>query len=301
MTKMRSVGIDVSKAKLDVCIMPENKHLQVANNHNGATSLIRRLSQYQDKESTPIVIEATGGYHNDITFALKDKDFKVCIINPLITKKYSRSSVRKTKTDKVDASILAEIGISEELHEYKETREQFQDKKKVRLYYFLKKQLQHIRNKKSGSENSFEKQILESTEKHLVEQMMLVKEEIMKSMPVKSGIYGVSDFSMKVIRTELGDLSRFNNRRQVVAFAGIDPSIRESGTSVHGRSRISKRGSKTLRHALFQASWGLMMHNKKFKEYYNKKRSEGKHYYTCLIAISRMLINQIYQNNKSTT
>lgn len=88
---VQSIGIDVSKGKLDVGLINLNQttsNLQCGNDHHSIPSLVKTLQAYQDIEDIPIVIEATGGYHYGITFALIEKGFKkVFVINPIITKK----------------------------------------------------------------------------------------------------------------------------------------------------------------------------------------------------------------------
>jgi len=307
---VKSIGIDVSKGKLDLGLIEDDratKNLQFANNQEGIPSLVETLKSYQEKiEDIPIVIEATGGYHYGITFSLMEKGFrKVLVINPLITKKHLSGQVRKLKTDKKDALLLAKIGLLEELHPYQESQKEVLFKRKVRLFHFLKKQLQQINNRISSVQslalqnNDFEKDILEQTKNDLEMNIEKVKKEILKSMTVNfSKIVGVSEFNLKAIAAELGNVKRFNNHKQVIAFAGLDPSVKESGSSVRGKSQLSKRGSKTIRYFLYQSAWGVMMHNPKYQEYYAKKRSEGKHYYSCLSAIARKLLCEIYFNLK---
>ena len=306
---VKSIGIDVSKRKLDLGLITTDqatKNLQFANNSEGIPSLVETLQSYQEKiEEIPIVIEATGGYHYGITFSLIEKGFRqVFVINPLITRKHSVSQVRKTKTDKKDALLLAKIGLLEKLNTFAESKAEVLFKRNVRLLHFLKKQLQQITNRLSSSrslalENDFEQAILEETKVALELKLEKVKKEIIKGATVNMAkIKGVSELHLKAILAELGNLERFSNHKQIVAFAGLDPSIKESGTSVRGRSRLSKRGSKTLRYFLFQSAWGVMMHNETYREYYAKKRAEGKHYFTCLSAIARKLLCEIYYNLK---
>lgn len=307
---VKSIGIDVSKGKLDLGLIQNDqatKSLQFANDQIGIPSLVKTLKSCQEKiEDIPIVIEATGGYHYGITFSLMEKGFqKVFVINPLITRKHLSGQVRKLKTDKKDALLLAKIGLLEELPTYAESQKEVLFKRKARLFHFLKKQLQQINNRLSSVQslalknNDFEKDILEQTRHDLEMKIEKVKKEILKSVTVNfSKITGMSELNLKAVIAELGDIERFKNHKQVVAFAGIDPSVKESGTSVRGRSRLSKRGSKTLRYFLYQSAWGVMMHNPKYQEYYAKKRSEEKHYYTCLSAIARKLLCEIYFNLK---
>lgn len=300
MSKTISMGIDVSKAKLDVCLLKKDgnsRNLQIANNLKGMNSLKQEL---QEIDSIPIVIEATGGYHYDITFFLLEKDFKVFVINPLITKKYLQSAVRKIKTDKADAELLAKIGLNENLNYYAETKQEVLRKKKVRLLHFYQKKSQEISTKISSIKNfsfadDFELKSLLKIKDSYQKEIIRIKREIVKMLKINpQKIPGVSNLNHKAIAIELGNLKRFNNKRQIVAFAGLDPSVKESGTSVKGRSRLSKRGSKTLRHFLYQSAWGVMMHNDTYRKYFDKKKQEGKHYFTCLTAVARKLLCQIY-------
>lgn len=306
-----SIGIDVSKKTLDICLLLQDgsaKHLQVANNQSGVPSVVEKLISDHVKEATPIVIEATGGYHYRITFSLQEKGFqKVAVINPLITKKYLKSAIRKTKTDKIDAQLLAKIALNEKLFTYTETKQDILVKRKIRLRHFLKKQLQQVKTKLNSVKHSvisdpLEEKMLKRLKQELETNIRTVEKEILACMTVQGErLVGVSELSLKAILGELGDTQRFSNRKQIVAFAGLDPTVRESGSSVRGKSTISKRGSKTLRHHLFQAAWGVKMHNPKFQKYYAKKRAEGKHYYTCLIAVSRKLLCEIYTMRKKGT
>ena len=116
---VKSIGIDVSKGKLDLGLIEDDqttKSLQFTNDHAGIPSLVKTLQSYQEKiEEIPIVIEATGGYHYGITFSLMEKGFqKVLVINPLITRKHLNAQVRKIKNDRKDALLLAKIGLLEE-------------------------------------------------------------------------------------------------------------------------------------------------------------------------------------------
>ncbi|MFO7807504.1 MAG: IS110 family transposase [Candidatus Moraniibacteriota bacterium] len=308
--KIISIGIDVSKGKLDAGLIFENQaneNLRYGNNQKGIPNLVKMLKSRQDNvEDIPIVIEATGGYHYGITFSLIEKGFKqVRVINPLITKKHLSGTVRKIKTDKKDALLLARIGLLEELKNYTETKKEILLKRKVRTYHFLKKELQRINNRLSSVkslnlDDDFESNELQDCKEYLELKLEKVKREIIKGIKLNfPKIRGVSDFSLKAIAAEMGNVERFDNHKQVIAFAGLDPSVKESGTSIKGRSALSKRGSKTLRYYLYQSAWGVMMHNDKYRDYYqHKKNIEGKHYYTCLSAIARKLLCEIYFNLK---
>ena len=101
-------------------------------------------------------------------------------------------------------------------------------------------------------------------------------------------------FSERSVENSLVENRQFTSRDQLVAFCGMDLTIRESGTSVHGKRHLSKRGDPFLRKKLFQIAWALKMHNPEYQRYYEKKREEGHHYFTCLMAIARKFLRQIH-------
>lgn len=115
-------------------------------------------------------------------------------------------------------------------------------------------------------------------------------------------IPGVGNVIGATIIGEIGDINRFNSPSQLLAFAGLDPSIYESGNFRSNKCRISKRGSKYLRTAIFTASRVACVgncHDNKFKRKYAKKRAEGKHHNSALCSVSKNMINTIFAMLKS--
>ncbi|WP_196590063.1 IS110 family transposase [Pectinatus frisingensis] len=113
-------------------------------------------------------------------------------------------------------------------------------------------------------------------------------------------IPGISTVIGATILSEIGDISRFSNPSKLVAYAGIDASIHQSGNYQSSNNKMSKRGSPYLRTALFRAALIASTHDPVFKAYYQKKRSEGKHHLTCLGAVARKLcytIHAVLKNN----
>jgi transposase len=242
-----------------------------------------------------------------------ERGYAVVVLNPLIMKKFASSGIRKTKTDKVDAALLAKIGFLEpNLRLFKETPEHIEKKLLSQMIGSLKRkrrecvqrlhQLEEMRILGGASGEACVASL--HTLIHAMDAEIAGLEQKLMALTSKEAgliatIPGVGAASASRITAELGDVSRFRRRDQVTAFAGLDPSIRESGTSVRGRSRITKRGSPGLRGILGQAAWGVMMHNPVFKDYYEKKKSEGKHYLTILMAIAKKLLLLIYGMLKS--
>ncbi len=116
--------------------------------------------------------------------------------------------------------------------------------------------------------------------------------------PINS-IYGIGDFTTSIIIAELGDINRFNNIKELTAFCGLDPSIKQSGKSINVHGPISKSGNKYMRKLLFICCLNIVRLSSKchiendIEIYYRKKRNEGKHHYAAIIACTTKLLRQI--------
>ena len=107
-------------------------------------------------------------------------------------------------------------------------------------------------------------------------------------------IPGIGIIGAATILAEIGNISRFKNSSALVAFAGIDPTVRQSGEFNSTHNHLSKRGSPYLRHAIFLAATTCSFHNSPLNAYYKKKRDQGKHHLTATGAVARKLTTVIY-------
>ncbi|MFH1534051.1 MAG: IS110 family transposase [Nitrospirota bacterium] len=309
-----AVGIDVSKKTCHIALRHQDgtyAEKVFCNDAKGAKKCISYLRTRDVSRETPLVLESTGGYHLLFAMTLRDTHFRgVKVINGILTKKYHKAKVRKTKTDSVDAKILADMGIMEKLVPFEETKEQFAQKQRITML----KKLEHVRQKLAGSIRDIEetasvlglevtrqegsRHILKSIEKE-IEQLnqKIVDHQYDPLVELLAEMPGVSMKNAAIISALMGN-KIFGSRDQMVAFAGLDLNVRESGSSIHGKRRLSKRGDSFLRKKLFQTAWALMMNNSYYKAYYDKKRAEGHHYYTCLIAIARKFLYRIFALQK---
>ena len=114
-----------------------------------------------------------------------------------------------------------------------------------------------------------------------------------------NSIFGIGEFSTAVIIAELGDINRFNNIKELTAYCGLDPSIKQSGKSINIHGPISKSGNKYMRKLLFTICLNIVRLSSKchvendIEFYYKKKRNEGKHHYAATIACTTKLLRQI--------
>jgi transposase len=132
----------------------------------------------------------------------------------------------------------------------------------------------------------------------LEKQLVELEEEIVQYLR-KMDAYittcpGIGDVLGSVILSEIGDITRFDHPKKLVAFVGIDPSVKQSGEFTGTQNKMSKRGSPHLRRAFFLAANVAAFHDPVLSAYYQKKRAEGKHHYTVVGAVARKLICIVY-------
>jgi transposase len=308
--KKKAIGVDISKDKFDVCFVDEddkNTYKKYSNNKLGISMFAKDL--HNDIE-VPIVMESTGRHHLLVAITLTEQKYSVYVINPILTKQYSSARVRKCKTDRIDSEILSKIAISEKnnLIKFKTNNSTIYIKNKVHLIEKMKKNLQitvtvikeyqstmEVIDKKDDTFIKSLKTQVKELKKIIEKEETLICKQVVSDPVLEEldSIEGVSRINAIKILSHLSDKT-FQNRDQVVAFAGLDITKKESGSSVHGKGRISKRGNPILRKILFQSSWGMIMHSKEYREMFDQYRSKGHHYYTCLIIISRKLLRKIF-------
>ena len=303
-----AVGIDVSKVKIDVAILmsaSKTKTKLFSNQtQKDMQALVSWFLENGVKQTTPIVIESTGSYHWLCCLILSEHGFRVHLINPLLTKRYEKSSIRGAKTDTVDAKRLAEIGLIEEnLPLFFDSRNSLSSKRYCSLYAKLIKIRQQLeRSYKDALESG--QRIGINLDLNCIEdclKQIKVTLDAMKQIIEENGsplskqlakVKGISSFQASVLCHAI-EGKTFGSKDKLIAFFGLDVKVRQSGMW-RGRQKISKRGNSFYRMVLFQMGWALSMHNDEFKPYYQRLRSNGKHYYTCLIATARKFLRFFY-------
>jgi len=147
-------------------------------------------------------------------------------------------------------------------------------------------------------------EMIELLEGQLVELEVEIGEYLRKMDTYITTCPGIGEVLGAIIVSEIGDISRFSEPKKLVAFVGVDPSVKQSGEFVGTQNKMSKRGSPHLRRAFFLAANVAAFRDPVLSVYYQKKRTEGKHHYTALGAVSRKLICIVYavlRDNKPYT
>jgi len=299
------IGIDVSKNDFYACAKEAGASMLFSNNKSG----IKRFAKYLNKEKcatkdTLIGVESTGIYHLPLSYGLTRAGFTVKVINPLITSKAGQATVRKVKNDRKDAELVRHCTANGAGHEFIDTAATLQLKGLVRQRDSLA-DLKNIMETKQRN--------VEYKEKHLGIKLAPVYAELIDKINIKikklekelsvfrpteqkllRSIPGVGPITAVSFISEINNINRFSNSQKLTAYIGLDSRVYQSGTSIHGKGYISKRGNKILRTRLYNAASVAVLRPNIFKTFFDKKRSEGKPYKVALCATMHKMTHVIH-------
>lgn len=301
------LGIDVSKDVLDVYDYQGNWY-QFKNEESGFKELLLITS-----DLTHCIMEATGYYHVRLSYFLIEKGVLVSVENPLKVKRFIQMNLSKVKTDKSDAKHLYAYGVSQSPSLWKgESREQQECLQIVRLLGVYTKQSTQLKNKLHGESvlgtpsklvvASLKRQ-LKNIQKEIVKLEDLLLENVKKSyqeeVTLLKSIPGIGGKTALMLLVFTDGFNRFTSANELCSYAGITPMIRESGSSIKGRPRISKMGNPKLRNLLFMCSFNACKYNKACRELYDRIVAKGKSKKLALIAVCNKLLKQAFAIVKS--
>jgi transposase len=262
------VGIDISKLTFDVAICnSENKykHFKFRNNKEGFALLVGLL----DASETVCVMEASGPYYLKLATFLSEQGIGVCVVNPLVIRRFSQMRMSRAKTDKKDAMLIAEYGKTENPCLWKPEADYVLELKQMQAYLeqLNKSRAGLIGQKEAFSQNTLQSEVLEKSMSSVLETIKREIQEIEKRMELIIKAHHPEMFSqLKSIpgmgaKTSLflivisGGFSKFDNHKQLASYIGTSPRIFESGTSVKGRAKICKMGMSKIRSMLYLCAW----------------------------------------------
>jgi len=300
-------GVDISKDVFDVYSIKKG-HKQFRNNEKGFTIFLKSL----DRDSL-IVMEATGYYHYRLAQYLYKQEILVSVVNPLSVKRFIQMKLAKVKTDKSDAKAICEYGTINKVPLYTALTEvQSECLQLFRLLDNYLKKRTASKNKLHGEEvlgipSKFVYRSLKRDLKHLDKEVKgiesrlldLVKQDQQKQLTLLKSIPGMGVKTALFLIVITDGFSKFENAKQLCSYAGITPTIRQSGSSVRGRSRISKVGNRKLRNLLFLCAFSACKHNKACREIYERIVNKGKSKKLALIAVANKLLKQAFAIAKS--
>jgi len=317
---MYSIGLDVSKSTLAVHIPLGNLDIEIENSIKALKSLYAKLKKIYKKEIDKLVFvfEPTGNYSSVLYRFCADKKIQIFIVNPKQSHNFAKAISQRGKSDKVDAQMLSHaIMIAREedivvpvidtsIEEIKEMMNYYKIKLKQRVQ--LSNHLEALRAKANNSSivKRLQKEIkeLKKVEADIIDEIyqMIAKDEtLIKKYEAIISIDGIGKIAA-IVLMHLFIRYPNANQRQITSLVGLDPIVRLSGTSIKGKSRISKAGGKMYRGTLFMAAMVATKHNEKLKLFYNSLKENGKHTTVAQIAVMRKLViiaHSLYKSGES--
>lgn len=323
-TVKQVVGIDVAQKELVVCLgkMQDDwaptliASRSFANTIKGFDALVSWVTKtLEPATELRYVMEATGVYHEKLAYYLSAKRAAVSIVVPNKISNYSRSLQTKTVTDKTASQAIALFGLERKLDDwqppqpiYKRLRQLTRERDQlVTERTVLKNQLHAEKAEADPSAESIlrmKKRIIllnKQEEEVKAEIGVLLKSDLALRARVKNicTMPGVGVLTAVTVLAETNGFELIRNKRQLTSYAGLDVQEKQSGTSVRGKSHISKRGNKYLRKALYMPALSLIRCDDRYKAIFSRLVSRHGIKMKAAVAIQRKMLEMIYILDKT--
>lgn len=322
----QSVGIDISKSTFTACIcmrqinggLTFTEVKTFKNLSSGFNQLLRWVRKVCYSEVDLVfLMEATGVYYEHLAHHLYGLNQVVHVVLPNMSKHYFSSLNVKTKTDEVDAKVLSQFGVERDHKHWEAPRESLLKLRNLtRFYVQLQEQKTAINNIKHSKEAGYDvqrfimksnKQLVKQIDKHIatvkaeiskqIEADPELKEQINKVLTIK----GVGMITVVTILAETNGFNQVQNLKQLASYAGYDVVERQSGSSIKGKTRISKKGNRYIRNALYFPAMVACRYNPELKATYLRIIQRKPSKMVGQVAIQRKLLLLIYTLWKNNT
>ncbi len=316
---LHCIGIDVSKASLNVHIRKTDQDLQIDNTLKSVKKLYAKLKKVYKKEVEEVIFifEPTGSYSELLRKFCADKQIKCFIINPKQFSNYAKALGEEVKNDEIDARVLSQaITLAKpqqiRIPHYDATVEQI--KELMSFYKFTTKQTSqlsnHLESLESKDGDSFaikelKKSIKLSKEKEkriIIEVQSIIEanteyKQAFKNITSMTGIGQIGGIALLHLFIKYPEA----NQRQITSLVGLNPIYKKSGTSLQSLYKISKSGSIFYRGSLFMGVMTAIRYDENFKAFYDRLKANGKHTTQAQIAVMRKMIiiaHSLFKNNQ---
>lgn len=311
------VGIDMAKYDSVSAIELEDSsvklsHPKIKNTQRGFNQLkqwVNKQASKHEAASVHIGVESTGGYETPLVeWFRKHTDFMITVLNPVQVKRFAQSQLIRTKTDKVDARIIANYMA---IHKPKPT---LFPSREVKLLQALSRHLEHLTRKRADEKTYLEtvrdsavkamtRQTIKSYNRQIEKVEQRIKDHFETHPDLKSSkdllmtIPGIGEITAAIL---LSEMNGSMDPRQQVAHAGLAPQERQSGI-LKGKTKLCKTGNKRLRTALFFPTLSAIVHNPVIAAFYKKLVSKGKPKMVAVCACMRKLLHIVVGVLKNKT
>ena len=306
------LGIDIAKLKFNVCLIREDgtrRHRVFPNRAAGFIELAAWPGK-QKVERGPACMEATGTYSEALATYLFYASHQVSVVNPAAIKSFAGAQLSRTQTDTVDAELIARLCLTEQPAEWTPAAPEVRELQALvrRLDSLIEIHTGEFNGLSSGTTSAAVrasiKSVIKSLEKEIKRTEQLIKKQINNHPQLKADrelllwIPGIGEATMARLLAEI-NFHQYQSARQVAAFAGLVPRLRQSGSSVRGRARLSKMGSPRIRHALYFPAVTAIRCSALVKAWVKGWRERGKCEMQIIGAVMRKLIDIAYGVLKS--
>jgi len=299
------LGIDIAKKKFDVALLRDGKFkTKVFENSETGFEILAAWLKHHSIEKVHACMEATGALYEGLATFLHDAGHLVSVTNPYQIKSFGESVLSRTKTDKADARLIARF--CEAIHPIAWQP----DPPEIRKLQALGRRrdaLVSMRTQEINREPSANTAVKESiktvvaTLDQQIEQITeLIKEHINSNPDLKNkstllkSIPGVGDATIEAILSEVNGFENFKSIEQVVAYMGLSPQEKSSGSSVKGKSHICKTGNIRLRKILYMPALVAMQYNPAVRALYERLKAKSKNGLIIACACMKKLIHIMY-------
>lgn len=304
------LGIDIAKQRFEVALLIDGKvkNKSFKNTTEGFEALALWLKKLGISKVTAC-LEATGNYGEELAFYLHEAGHLVSMVNPARIKGFAQSELIRTKTDKVDAGIIARFCLVMKPETWVPPSPEIRVLRAlVRRADSLIDMLTQEKNRLATAHES----VIPLIKKHLDylnQEIKAVRDQIAdlidqnpnlrQKKELLGSIPGIGKVTIAVILAELDHLEKFNHVRELVAFIGLAPKETLSGSSIKGRPRLCKVGQGRLRKALYMPALVSIQCNPVMFAFYNRLKERGKNGKVIVCAIMRKLVHIIFGILKS--
>jgi transposase len=308
---MDVLGIDVGKTNLHAALLQGERHATktVPNSEAGLTQLQTWLKN-RKTQSLHVCLEATGGWSEQVAITLNEAGYVVSIVNPARIKAFAQSEMVRTKTDSIDAGLIARFC---RLHRPDPWTPPSPE---IRILQGLVRREHSLIEMRTEEENRRGGPMvpppvmasIEATIAHLESELQRVQSEIKRlfddyptlrrQRDLLISIPGIAETTAARILGEMPNLSEFRDVKAVAAYAGLSPRHYQSGSIEH-RSRLAKTGNAHLRYALYFPALVAIRHNPAIRAFAERLRTRGKARMTIVAAAMRKLLTLAYGVLKS--
>lgn len=288
------VGIDVSKANLDVYLRPSSQQFQVHNQASGIAQLIEQLQTFKVEQ---VILEASGGLELDAAQTLQQQGFAVSIINPRQARDFAKASGKLAKTDRIDASVLAHFGqaMQPAVTVLSSANEQVLQEAVTR-----RRQLVEMATAEKNRQGKMRGKMRQNVEAHLewlenqirelddeIEQLSQSRAEWQSRIRLLKSVPGIGKVIATTLVAGLPELGQVSDKR-ISALVGVAPFNRDSGK--YRGSRTIWGGRASIRAALYMGTLVAVRHNPILSTFYARLLAQGKAKKVTLIACMHKLL-----------